>query len=174
MSRNVWIPSSWPATNRKLDDIRIVQMTQSFCKRCNTSKTVSLATLRHILSRNNSYVFMFVMPHSLQKDTLTNLLEGHLRLQKCRERAKSAVWWPSIGQQLQQKIIHCEYCQENRPKQVHEPFIPTQLPLCPWQKVACDLCEGNSYLIIMASHHARYFRRDYLFGLLLTVLVVLG
>ena len=89
------------------------------------------------------------IPHKLQRDILEKIHEGHQGKNKCRERANSAVWWPGIGQDINAIIEACQFCIEHKPAQRQEPLKPTPLPLRPWEKIGCDLCEyeKRQYLI---------------------------
>ena len=76
-----------------------------------------------------------VVPKVLQNETLKKLHDGHLGMVRCRQRAKSAVWWPELSKQLTKFVQRCPECaQESKPSK--EPLIPTPLPEYPWQQVA--------------------------------------
>ena len=51
-----------------------------------------------------------VIPVSMQSDILNKLHVGHQGIRKCRERAKQAVWWPSISKQLEKLVNECPNC----------------------------------------------------------------
>ena len=42
-----------------------------------------------------------VAPQALHAETLEKLHEGHLRVYKCKERAKTAVWWPGLTKDIE-------------------------------------------------------------------------
>ena len=97
-----------------------------------------------------------VVPQALQKETLKKLHDGHQGIARCRLRAKSAVWWPGLSQQLTDSIQRCPECaREARPSK--EPLVPTPLPEYPWQQVATDLFTlgGSDYLVIV-DYFSRY------------------
>jgi len=86
----------------------------------------------------------------LRHDVVKNIHEGHQCISKCRERAKSAVWWPGINQQLAEFVTKCPVCTKYR--QINaEPMVPSNLPSYPWQKVGCELFQFNdvTYLLVV-------------------------
>ena len=97
-----------------------------------------------------------VIPTSMQAEILHKLHLGHLGITKCRERACSAVWWPGITSQLQDKIEQCSICNKQRPIPV-EPLLPTVFPSRLWQTLGTDLFEwrGKSFLLVV-DYYSRY------------------
>lgn len=98
-----------------------------------------------------------VVPPSLRDEILDIIHHGHLGAEKCKERAKTAVWWPQMPGEIQQKVAACEYCQQKRPAQCKEPMIQTPLPEGPWKVVGTDLLsyKGGSYLVI-TDYYSRF------------------
>ncbi|KAK3911225.1 hypothetical protein KUF71_021034 [Frankliniella fusca] len=90
------------------------------------------------------------VPNSLQPIMLQGLHTGHLSVDKCRSRAASSVWWPSMSTQLSQLIEKCSVCIQ-RKKQRPEPLLPTPLASRPWEMIAMDFadCKGRKYLIVV-------------------------
>ena len=48
-----------------------------------------------------------VIPSRKQDDILKLIHEGHLGLTKCKLRAKEAVYWPGLNEQLEKLILNC-------------------------------------------------------------------
>ena len=97
-----------------------------------------------------------VIPVSIRLDVLDKLHEGHQGITKCRERAKTSVWWPGLSKQLEELVNNFSTCIKecvNRP----EPVIPSELPDHPWQKLAADLFElkGQTFLLVV-DYFSRY------------------
>lgn len=91
-----------------------------------------------------------VIPSALRNDVLVKLHEGHLGIVKCKARARESVWWPGLSQQVNDMVLRCRICIQER--QNHkEPLKPTECPRRPWQKIGSDLftLEGKTYLLVV-------------------------
>ena len=97
-----------------------------------------------------------VIPSCMRLEILDKIHAGHQGIVKCRERAKSSVWWPSLSKQLEDIVRTCTICVQELSNHA-EPLITTPLPDRPWQKVTADLCEyrGNKYLVVV-DYFSRY------------------
>ena len=104
-----------------------------------------------------------VIPSDLRKEILERIHAGHLGLNKSRERAKGAVWWPQITRDIKDMIARCHFCMERKPSQVKEPLQPSELPQRPFQKVGADLLthKGNTFLVVR-DYFSRYIDVTYL------------
>ena len=79
-----------------------------------------------------------VIPSSMRLEILDKIHEGHQGITKCRERAKSSVWWPGLSREIQDLVQQCRVCALHRDSPP-EPLIPTPLRDRPWKIVATDL-----------------------------------
>jgi len=97
-----------------------------------------------------------VIPSALQGDVLQRLHEGHLGVTKCRGRAKQTVWWPGLSRQLNDMVLKCRICIQER-RNVKEPLMLTEMPDRPWQTVGADLfmLKGKTYLLVV-DYFSRY------------------
>ena len=89
-----------------------------------------------------------VIPSSMRLEVLDKIHDAHMGINKCRERAKQAVWWPGLSKQIQDMVKNCQTFLKhkvNRP----EPLCPTPFLECPWQEVGIDFfqCQLLDYLI---------------------------
>jgi hypothetical protein len=97
------------------------------------------------------------VPKSLQSDILVRIHDGHQGINKCRERARSAVYWIGISQAIKDVVQNCPVCQTNQNVQRHEPLNPTPLPDRPWQKLAVDLADHDKCnYVILVDYYSRY------------------
>ncbi|XP_042345404.1 uncharacterized protein K02A2.6-like [Plectropomus leopardus] len=98
-----------------------------------------------------------VVPHSMRGDILHCLHDGHQGITKCRERARTSVWWPGLESEIQELVTKCPECMQTRPTQRKEPLMTTPLPQRPWQKIGADICEyaKKNYLIVI-DYFSRY------------------
>ena len=80
--------------------------------------------------------------------------EGYLALNKYKLRAKDAVYWPGLNDQLAKLILNCELCLKYshfKCKQKSSMCLRQEIPLHPWSKLATDIyhLEGASYFLIV-------------------------
>ena len=92
-----------------------------------------------------------VIPYAHRKQTLETIHQGHLGINKCRERAGQAVWWPGISKEITDAVSSCKFCLKKRPSHHAEPLVNTPLPERPFQKVAADFFqfEKKEYLVFV-------------------------
>lgn len=97
-----------------------------------------------------------VIPSGLQSDVLHRLHEGHLGVTKCRGRAKQTVWWKELSSQLNDMVLKCRTCIQER-WNVREPLMPTEMPDRHWQTLGADLftLKGKTYLLVV-DYFSRY------------------
>ena len=83
-----------------------------------------------------------IVPTILHKEIVKH---SHRRLR----RARDALFWPGMMQQIREVMINCSLCAEYAPAQPKEPLMRPELPKRPWSVVAQDLYihDGNNYLL---------------------------
>ena len=96
------------------------------------------------------YQDRIIIPQLERMEILERIHEGHLGVSKCTQRAKRAVWWPSLNKAIEEMISHCSVCR-NRAPEVIEPLRPLDTPRHPWQVLASDLFHhnGRDYLLVV-------------------------
>lgn len=94
-----------------------------------------LSVVNRLLVRQNR----IVIPQSLRPEMLRRLHEGHLGIEKCKRRARTAIYWPGINADIEKISSTCDTCIKHLAKQPKEPLTLTDIPDEPWQKVGMDL-----------------------------------
>ena len=149
---------SLPMTDRRLSEVKRAQQEDGEIQRA-VEYTVSrwspeagshpLYGVRDQLSVANGvlmYASRLVIPHQMRSQMLSKLHDdGHFGISKCRERAKSSVWWPDMNSDLKEYLTCCQFCQVHAPVHRKEPLIPTPVPDRPWRHVASDICQHGSH-----------------------------
>ncbi|KAM4524032.1 synaptotagmin-15 [Odontesthes bonariensis] len=66
------------------------------------------------------------------------------------QRAKDTVWWPGHSSQLNDVVLKCKPCIQER-QNIKEPLMPTEMPDRPWQTLGADLftLRGKTYLLVV-------------------------
>ena len=92
-----------------------------------------------------------VIPMSLHLEMLMKVHETHLGMDKCKSRARSVMYWPSMCQDINDMIARYSVCAKFRKANQREPLISHEIPALPWQKVGADIFYfgGKTYLIIV-------------------------
>ena len=75
-----------------------------------------------------------VVPSAMKLQVLDKIHEGHQGIVKCRERAKTSVWWPGLSREVQDMVENCKVCAKHR-QQRAEPLMPTLFPERPWRMI---------------------------------------
>ena len=92
-----------------------------------------------------------IVPHSLRPEILQRIHVAHLGIEKCRARARSAVFWPGINSAIDDLVSKCSTCQQHQRSNQREPLIPQEVPERPWATVAADIFyyKGRDYLLVV-------------------------
>lgn len=56
------------------------------------------------------YNSRIVVPTALRKETLDKIHTGHQGTERCCMRAKTAVWWPAMTQEIEEMVHECVVC----------------------------------------------------------------
>ena len=96
-----------------------------------------------------------IVPHTLHPKMIQLLHTGHLRLEKCLNRAKQSMYWPGLYDKLKELITNCTTCLKfSSQKPTYLPnwqFTRHEITVHQWSKLASDIFyfEGDSYLLIV-------------------------
>ena len=81
-----------------------------------------------------------VIPQNMQLDILNKLHAGHLGMTKCKGRAYSSMWWPSITSQIEAMCRKCLTCLLHQDEKA-EPLLALSPPTEIWERIGTDLFE---------------------------------
>jgi hypothetical protein len=119
-------------------------------------------SFRDELSVENGIILkgeQIIIPASLQRSYLEAVHTGHQGITRCQQRAKAAIYWPGINNEIEDMIRKCEPCQKYQASQSKEPLenVASELPSIPWHTISTDLfsLDGKTYLII-ADYYTKY------------------
>ena len=95
-----------------------------------------------------------VVPKSIRQTMKERVHSSHIGLQGCIRRAREAIYWPGMTQELENFISRCTTCMEYGKKQPKEELKSHDVPNRPWQNIACDMMEfkGRSYLVTVDTY----------------------
>ena len=94
-----------------------------------------------------------IVPQTLHKEMIQLLHTGHLRLEKCLNRAKQSMYWPGLCDELKDLITNCTKCLKfsvQKPTS-NKQHAGHEIPIHLWPKLASDIFhfEGDSYLLLV-------------------------
>lgn len=113
------------------------------------------------LSVENGCLFYgarIVIPSTLQRQVLEILHMGHFGMQRMKQLARSAVYWPRIDKDIMEACRQCSSCAEHQnlpPKETNHPWM---LPEKPWTRIHIDHAinfMGSNWLVVVDSY-SRY------------------
>ena len=99
-----------------------------------------------------------LIPPCLRKDVLRKIHQGHMGIERSKQRARELVFWPGISSDIETTVSKCSICAEYRCSNQKEPMIAHEIPQYPWQIVATDLFvwNGDDYLLVV-DYYSRFW-----------------
>ena len=94
-----------------------------------------------------------VIPYTLQKDMLSKIHEGHLGETKCKNRARSVMYWPGMSHDIVNVVSTCSICANYRNALPREPLKSHDPPMYPSEKIGADLYSFDSTDYIIATDY---------------------
>lgn len=131
------VSAGWP---RHLSDV-------PECVRTFWNYRDEIATLDGILYKGER----IIVPASLRRDVLERLHAGHQGVAATLSRARTAVFWPSMKDDIKRTVEACQSCQLDAPQLQKEPLMSHSVPKTPWYKVGVDILsyKGVNYLVFV-------------------------
>ena len=96
-----------------------------------------------------------VIPSSLQNDILDLLHIGHFGMERMKQLARTAVYWPGIDAAIEQCSRRCSSCGEHQNKPPQPPIHPWMVPETPWARLHLDHAinfMGTNWLVLIDAY----------------------
>ena len=92
-----------------------------------------------------------IVPLSMRKEMKQIIHSGHQGIEKCKARAREALYWPGMSAEIADIVSACSTCQEHRNYQQCEELLKHEVPREPWIKVGADLftLKRKNYLLVV-------------------------
>ena len=92
-----------------------------------------------------------VVPGALRQIYLQKLHSSHMGRDSTLRRARDAVYWPGMAEDIGRVTKQCPICEEDSPAQARSKLLVHDIPKQPWSKVGMDLfkCKGKEFLIVV-------------------------
>ena len=102
-----------------------------------------------------------VVPPSMRADMLSQIHASHLGIVKCKQRAREALYWPGMSEQITNLVKDCHLCNTIQNRQHAEPLKPTDLPDLPWNELACDIFDfEQQQYIVTIDYYSKFIEVD--------------
>jgi transposase InsO family protein len=114
--------------------------------------------LRDSLTTENGCLFhgsRLVIPSKLRPKVLELIHTGHFGMQRMKQLARTAVYWPRIDDDIEQEVRMCETCAEYQNRPAKPANHPWMLPEKPWSRVHVDHAidfMGCNWLVVVDAY----------------------
>ncbi|XP_028412533.1 uncharacterized protein K02A2.6-like [Dendronephthya gigantea] len=137
------ILSGWPNTRSQVHpDIREFWSYQN-----------ELTYMHQLLFRNQK----LIVPKVLRGEMLKRIHQAHLGIVKCKQRAREILFWPGMGNEIEEMVSKCPTCNENRNSNIKQPLTPHEIPDRPWAKIGVDLFEfKNTNYLLCVDYYSKF------------------
>ena len=92
-----------------------------------------------------------VIPTSLKQGVLQILHQGHTSMQRMKQLARSAVYWPKMDQDINDTCRQCTACAQHKKKPEKPASHPWMMPEKLWSRIHVDHAInflGHNWLVI--------------------------
>ena len=93
-----------------------------------------------------------VAPVAMRKELMEKTHASHIGIEGCLRQARETPYWPRMTTELREYISKCDVCLSHRNDQRKEEFVAR-----PWAKVAVDLCEFDSRVLLVVCDYFSNF-----------------
>ena len=104
--------------------------------------------MRHDLAVDDDlivYGCRLYIPKAICPRILANLHDSHQGINRTRERARLAMYWPKIYSDIEIVVASCKKCQADLPSLTKEPMLTCPQATRPFQELAIDLAHVNAH-----------------------------
>ena len=96
-----------------------------------------------------------VVPKVLRSQVLNELHASHLGMVRMKGLARSRVWWPDIGRDIEQVVHNCDSCQQLQRQPPPTRLHPWPWPTGPWERIHVDFAGpflGSMFFVIVDAY----------------------
>ena len=130
----------WPSNEDRCDEMK-----------CFYKNRESLTTCNGCLL----YGSRVVIPATLRKHVLDLLHLGHFGMERMKQLARTAVYWPHIDEDIMKASRNCTACGEHQNKPSKPPVHPWMLPEKPWSRIHVDHAinfMGSNWMVVVDAY----------------------
>ena len=97
------------------------------------------------------YGCRLLIPVSMRREALQQLHESHQGAVRTKQRARLAIYWPGLDNDIDNVVDSCKQCQDRLPSHPKEPLIAKPKLARLFQELAIDFCShaGHSFLVLV-------------------------
>ena len=114
---------------------------------------------RDEITTNNGILYkgsQIIVPSSMRQYVKKQIHTGHLGIVKCKSRAKTYFYWPSMNNEIEHLVNTCGTCQQYRNAQPRETNIPV-VDYEPWNSVGADVFHyRDHHYLISVDYYSSY------------------
>ena len=102
-----------------------------------------------------------VIPRELRGEMTAELHSGHTGVEGSLRRAREAVYWPGMTEDVRRATQKCEVCQIYNQAQQKEPLMSHEVPNRPWSQIGADIftLNGKNYLVTV-DYYSNFWEID--------------
>jgi transposase InsO family protein len=92
-----------------------------------------------------------VIPEALRSQVMALLHTGHFGMERMKQLARTAVYWPGIDDAIEAACRRCQSCAEHQNKPAKPAIHPWMLPEKPWSRIHLDHAinfMGTNWLVV--------------------------